>query len=96
MLVDDIRQLKTIHFRHTHIHQDDGNISLQQKFERFSAGIGLDLILPKFTEHDLITEQLAGLIVNHEDTNLASGAHLSSESTADRALTRLTNRFLNR
>ena len=37
MLPDHVRKLKAIQFRHAHIHQDDGDVHLQQDLQRFSA-----------------------------------------------------------
>src|SRR5580698_5524477 len=42
MLPNHVRQLEAVNFWHAHIHQDDGNIFLEQMFERFPARIGLD------------------------------------------------------
>ncbi len=78
MLPNNIRQLKTIHSWHAYVRQDDGHIILQQQFECFSAGIGLDQVFSQVTQHHLIAEQLARLIINHEDIDLVLGTHVSS------------------
>ena len=38
-----------------------------------SAGIGLDQVFSPVTQHDFIAEQLARLIINHEDIALVLG-----------------------
>ena len=45
MLVDQRRQFKTVELRHTHVHQDDGDVGFQQVLQGLRARTGLDQVL---------------------------------------------------
>ena len=65
-----VRQFKSIQFRHADIHQNHGNIGLQQNLQRCLGRCGFNQVLAEFPEHDLVTEQLCRLIIHHQDIDL--------------------------
>ena len=75
VLADELRQFKTIEFRHADVHQDDGDVGLQQVLQGFPTRTSLDQVLVQFTENHLITEQLGWLIIHHEDVDFLVLAH---------------------
>ena len=69
MLVNHVRQLKAIQVGHAHIHKNDGNLILKEKIQRLFRRSGGQQILPQLAQYGLIAEQLAGLIVHHQDVD---------------------------
>ena len=72
MLVDQPRQLKAVHVRHHHVHQDDGDLGAQDVLQGPPARIGLDQVLPQAAEHHLIAEQLARFIIDQENVDFVA------------------------
>ena len=75
MLANHGGQFKTIQLRHAHVHQHHRDVGVEQNFKRLLGGIGLDQVLAKFAEHDLIAQQLGRLIVDHENVHLFACTH---------------------
>src|SRR5262249_42083178 len=73
MLADHGSQLEAVDLGHADIHQHDGNVGPQKMLQGFSARRGLDQVLPEIAEDGLIGEQLARLIIDHEDIDTVSG-----------------------
>src|ERR1700678_921811 len=67
MLADHGRELKAIELRHADIHQHHGYLGFEKNFESFFRRVGFDQIFAETAEHDLIAQQLAWLIVDHEN-----------------------------
>ena len=75
MLANQVCQLKTVQFRHAYVHQHDRDIGFQQMLQRVFARAGLDQILSQLAEHRLIGEQLARLVIHHENIDLFVCVH---------------------
>jgi len=75
MLTDHLGQLQAIQFRHAHIHQHHGHIGSQKDVQGLPAGRSLDQVLAQSAQNRLIAEQLAGLIVDHQDVDFVSAGH---------------------
>jgi hypothetical protein len=78
VLADHRRQLEPVQLRHAHVHQQNGNVSLQKMRERLPRRAGLDQVLPQLAQDRLIAEELTRLIVDQEDVDLVVLAHGSS------------------
>ena len=70
MLADHGGELEPVQFRHANVDQDDGDLVLQQIFERFPAGRSDHQIFAKLLEDNLIGKQLGRLVVDQEDIYL--------------------------
>ena len=72
MLADHLGQIEAIDVGHADIRQHDGDVFLQQMLERFVRRRGLDQVLAKLRQDDLIAEELGRLIVDHENVYFLS------------------------
>ena len=75
MLADHRRQLEPVELRHADVHQDDGNLLLEQLLERLPRRRRLDQILSQAFENRLVAEQLGGLIIDQQDIDLVVHRH---------------------
>jgi hypothetical protein len=69
MLPNHACQFKPANFRHTYVHEDDRNIHLEKMFKSFGCRMSLDEIFAQLIQHQLISEQLRGLVVHHENVH---------------------------
>ena len=73
MLADKIRQLETIEFRHADIHQDDGDIPVLRRCSKASLPeMAVMRFSPKSCKYGLVAQQLARLVVYHQDVDFQS------------------------
>ncbi len=70
MLANHLGELKAIHLGHADIHQDNGDIMLEQMFERLAPGVRLNKVLSQWTENSLVAQQFPRLVINHENVDL--------------------------
>ena len=70
MLADHRRQLEAVELRHADIHQDDGDIVLQQLLQRLARRRGFDQIFAETRQNDLVAQELCRLIVDQQDVDL--------------------------
>src|SRR5712664_2380246 len=77
MLADHRSQFKTIEFWHAYVHQHHGNVILQEKFKGLLRRSRLDQVFTKFAQHNLVAEQLGGLIIDHQNIDLFVRVHCS-------------------
>src|ERR1700730_8627707 len=77
MLSNHSSQCKTIQLWHAYVHQHHRNVGLEQDLERLFRGSRFDQVLAKFGQHNLVAEQLGGLIIDHQNIDLFVGAHCS-------------------
>ena len=75
MLADHRGELEAVELRHADVHQDDGDLVLEQLLQRLLAGRGLDQILAQLAQDHLIGEQLRGLVVDQQDVDLVVRRH---------------------
>ena len=57
MLADHCRELEPVEIRHADVDQDDGDLGLEQIFERLATGRGLDQVLAELTQDHLIARE---------------------------------------
>jgi hypothetical protein len=67
VLADKLRELKPIELRHVHVDQNNGDVGGQQVRQGFACRMGREQVLAQLTENRLIGEQLARLVIDHED-----------------------------
>ena len=70
MLADHGGELEAVDLRHHHVDQHDGDVGLEQDAERLVRRVGLDQVLAKLLEDDLVGKELGGLIVDQQDVDL--------------------------
>jgi hypothetical protein len=75
MLTDHGRKLKTVELGHADIDQDDGDVVLEQDFQRLAAGGRNNEILAQLLQDHLIRQKLRRLIVDEEDVDLFMISH---------------------
>ena len=75
VLPDHRCELEAVQLRHADIHQDDGDLGLEQLLQRLLAGRGLDQVLAQFAQDHLVGEQLRGLVVDQQDVDLVVRGH---------------------
>jgi hypothetical protein len=73
MLADHGCELEAVDLRHHHVDQDDGDVGLEQDAQRLVRRVGLDQVLAKLLEDDLVAEELGGLVIHQEDVDLVHG-----------------------
>ena len=54
MLADDLGQLEAVEVGHAHVHQDEGDLLLEQVLERLASRTGLDEVGAELVEHGLV------------------------------------------
>jgi hypothetical protein len=80
MFANHRSQLEPVQFRHADVDQDDRNVILEQKLQRFACRRGLDQVLAKLSEDHLVGEKLVGLIVDQKDVDfVAHGGALAMQ-----------------
>ena len=70
MLADDLRELEAVQLRHAHVHQDDGDLGLEQPLQRLAGRARPDQVLAQVGEDGLVAEQLRRLVVDQQDVAL--------------------------
>ena len=75
VLPQHLGQLEAVELGHADIHQDDGDLVLEQDLERLARRVGLDEVLAELAEDHLVAEQLGGLIVDQQDVDSIRGDH---------------------
>src|SRR5258708_6198521 len=97
MLADHLGKFKAVDLGHAYIHQYDSYIGFEQFLERILGRRCLDQILSKVVQDRFIAEQLARLVVDHENVHSFVGAHypLNNAAWRDRTLSNLisSNRY---
>src|SRR5580658_9650373 len=83
MLPDHVRKLETIKLRHAYVHQHDGNVSLQQKVQRFPARLGFDEVFAQLAKDRFVTKQFARLIIYHQNVDFFLLRHSASSKPDD-------------
>jgi hypothetical protein len=66
MFPDHLSQLETIQFRHADIHQNDRHLVFQQISQGFFCGRNRNEIFVQLGQHNLITQQLARLVIHQK------------------------------
>ena len=69
VLADKLRELKPIELRHVHVDQHDGDVGGQQERQGFARRTSRKQVLAQLAENRLIGEQLARLVIDHEDVD---------------------------
>jgi hypothetical protein len=83
VLSDHGGQLETVELGHAYVHQHYGYFGLEKQLKRFLRRVGFYQVLPETVEHNLIAEQLAWLVINHEDIDSFIFAHSISAFDQD-------------
>ena len=73
MFADHRGKLEAVELRHADVHQHDGDLVLEELFQRLLAGRGLDQVLAQLAQNHLIGEQLAGLVIDQQNVDLVGG-----------------------
>src|SRR5258708_317904 len=68
--MDHARGFKAVDSWHTRIHQHYADIIFEHPFESFHPGTSFNEIFAEFLQDHLITEELAGIIVNQQNVHL--------------------------
>ena len=79
MLADHLGEFEPVQLRHADIHEDDGDVVLEQKFERFFRRRDLDEVLAEIAQHHLIAQQLGGLVVHQQHIDFMVDVHQGSQ-----------------
>ena len=74
-LTDQRGRLKTVHVRHVHIEQDDGEVVFQQSAQRLAPRADADHVLPQHVEDRFHRQQLVGHVVDDQDVDGVFGRH---------------------
>ena len=69
MFADHLRQFEAVKLGHADIHQDDGDIRLEQICQGFLGGGHRDKIFPQLLQHHLVAHQLAGLVIDQQNVD---------------------------
>ena len=69
MLPDHLGELEPVQIRHADVHQNNGNLVLEQLFERLLAGRGLDQLLSQILENHLVCHQFGRVIIDQQDAD---------------------------
>ena len=77
MLPDDGCQFKSVHVGHAYIHEDHGHVGLEQNIESLAGGGRLDQVLSQLGKNHLIAQELARLVVDHENVCFLVRRHSS-------------------
>jgi hypothetical protein len=75
MLADDIGNLKAVHIRHAHVHQDHGDIVSEKIFQRLAAGSRCNQVLSQSGKDRFVGEKLCWIVVNHQNVDFIVCAH---------------------
>src|SRR5207245_2386958 len=75
MLPDYVGQFKSIKLRHTHVHEHNRDVILQQDIECFTGRSCLDQIFAQVREDDLVAQEFGRLIIDHQDVDLSVCVH---------------------
>jgi hypothetical protein len=75
VLADHGSQLEPVELRHADVHQDDGDILLEQLLERLPGRSGLDEILAQLAEDRLVAQELGRLVVDQQNIDLVIRCH---------------------
>src|SRR5580692_127821 len=75
MLANGVGQLKAVHVWHAHVHQDYGDVGLEQSVQSFTGGVRLDEILIQIPKDNFVAQKLCRLVIDHQDINFLLGRH---------------------
>ncbi len=75
MLPDHRRQLEAVELRHADVDQHHRDVGLEQMLERLARRVRLDEVLAHVAQNRLIAEQLARLIIDHQDVHALIRSH---------------------
>jgi len=78
MFADHRRQLEAVELGHANVHEDDGNVMLEEVFERLFGRGGLDQPLAQLGENRLVAQELGRLVVDQQDIDLVLRGHRPS------------------
>ena len=76
MFADHRGEFEAVEFRHADVDQDDGDVVLEQEFERFAPRGRRDQVLAELLQDDFIGEQLCRLIVHQKNIDFLLVHHL--------------------
>jgi len=66
-VLDQLRRLDSVDPGHLHVHQDQGEVRVEQLAERLLSRIGQDQVLPERVEDGRQRHQVRRMIVDHQD-----------------------------
>jgi hypothetical protein len=69
MLPDHLGELEPVQIRHADVHQNNGNLVLEELFERLLAGRGLDQVFPQVLKDHLVGHELGRVIIDQQDAD---------------------------
>jgi len=75
MLPDNLSQFESVDIWHADVHQNSGHIRFEQFLESILGRGGFDQVLSQVRKNRLIAEQLARLVIDHQDVYFFFGAH---------------------
>ena len=76
MISDHGRKLEPVEVGHADVHEDDRNLGLQQRRQRFFGGRRLDQVCIDAIEDGFIREKLSWLVVDQKDIDGIIRCHL--------------------
>ena len=82
MLADHRGQLEAVEFGHAHVHEDDGNVMLEEVFERLFGRGSLDEPLAELGQNGLVAQEFGWLVVDQQDIDLVLRGHRPSPRLA--------------
>ena len=84
-LADQRGRLEPVHARHLDVHQDHGEVGVQDAHQGLLAGAGRHQVQAHPLEDGLQGQQVVRLVVHQQDVDLPIGLHGISLSVPDRA-----------
>ena len=66
-LLDERRRLEAIQPRHLHVHEDDGEVTLEEELQGLLAAGGAHQLLPERLEDGLERQEVRRVVIHHED-----------------------------
>src|ERR1700730_4072232 len=85
MLADHRGQLEAVEFGHAHVHEDDGNVMLEEVCERLFGRGSLDEPLAELAQDGLVAQEFGWLVVDQQDIDLVLRGHRPSPPASDAA-----------